>query len=73
MGAAKYMKTKTSAPPETLTKTAPQIQRLKVTYRKGSTGGSAGTRLYAELIRGGVLPADAKDMPVSLAGGRDAA
>ena len=70
MGAAKDMKTKTTAPPETLTNTAPQIQRLKVAYRRGSTGGSTETRLSAESNRGGVVPADANGMRLSLVGYR---
>jgi hypothetical protein len=58
------------APPDTLTSTAPQIQRLKVVYRRGSTGASAETRPSEESHRGGVVPADAKAMQMSLAGDR---
>src|SRR5271163_2143957 len=68
IGAAKDRKTKTIAPPGTLTNTAPQIQRLKVAYRRGSTGASARARPSAESNRGGVVPADAKGMHLSLAG-----
>src|SRR5271166_1863132 len=70
IGAAKYRKTKTIAPPGTLTNTAPQTQRLKVAYRRGSTGASAQARPSAESNRGGVVPADAKGMHLSLAGDR---
>jgi hypothetical protein len=49
-----------------LTNTAPQIQRLKVAYRRGSTGASAVTRPSAESNRGGVVPADARGMHLSL-------
>ena len=67
IGAAKDRKTKTIAPPDTLTNTAPQIQRLKVAYRRGSTGASAETLLSAESNRGGVVLADAKGMDLRLA------
>ena len=51
IGAAKDWKTKTIAPPDTLTNTAPQIQRLKVACRRGSTGASAETLPSAESNR----------------------
>jgi len=70
IGAAKDMKTKTTAPPDTLTNTPPQIQRLKVACRRGSTGASAETRPSAESNGGGVVLADAKAMHMSLAGDR---
>ena len=67
IGAAKDRKTKTIAPPDTLTNPAPQIQRLKVAYRRGSTGASAETLPSAESNRGGVVLADAKGMHLRLA------
>jgi hypothetical protein len=61
IGAANDRKTKTIAPPETLTNTAPQTHRLNVAYRSGSVSASRQAR-PAELRRGGEVPVNANAM-----------